>query len=140
MCHHICLLLPLRVGLARNYCVFSWKQCNLRNVTESANPCIIMILIRARNSLSEKFDMIAFFPQSVCLFRFSNGCTRVMCVIFSKLTLMTPEQCQWPRCGIFLVNFEKILHLVLIFPLLTLSKYMPSGLESIGKHPGKGHF
>ena len=33
----------------------------------------------------------------------------------------------WRRSGIFNVNFEHILHLVLVFLLLTLSKQMPAG-------------
>ena len=41
----------------------------------------------------------------------------------SKLTIETLEQgvkCQWRRFGIFIVNFEHISHLVLVFSLLTL--------------------
>ena len=38
--------------------------------------------------------------------------------IWSKLTIKTPEQ---RRSGVFIVNFEHILHLVLVFPLLTLN-------------------
>ena len=29
--------------------------------------------------------------------------------ICSKLTIKTPERCHWPRSGVFIVNFEKIL-------------------------------
>ena len=28
----------------------------------------------------------------------------------------------WRRVGVFIVNFEQILHVVLVFPLLTLNK------------------
>ena len=31
-------------------------------------------------------------------------------------------------CGVFIVNFEQISHIVLLFSLLTLSKQMPAGL------------
>ena len=37
-----------------------------------------------------------------------------MCEICSKLMIKTP---------VFNVNFERILHIVLVFPLLTLNKY-----------------
>ena len=46
--------------------------------------------------------------------------------IFPKLTMETLEQgvkyvqCQWRCFGVFIVNFEHILHLVLAFLLLTL--------------------
>ena len=46
--------------------------------------------------------------------------------ICSKLTVKTPERgCS----GVFIVNFEHILHLVQVFLLLTLSKYVPAGTD-----------
>ena len=45
-----------------------------------------------------------------------------MCEISSKLTLKTPERRQRYSSGIFIVIFEQILHIVLVFPLLTLKK------------------
>ena len=41
-----------------------------------------------------------------------------------KLTIETLEQgikCHWRRSGVFIVNFEHILHLVLVFLLLSLN-------------------
>ena len=35
--------------------------------------------------------------------------------------MQTPEQRQWRRSGVFIVNFEHILHLLLVFLLLTLN-------------------
>ena len=41
----------------------------------------------------------------------------------SKLTIETLQQrVEWRRSGIFIVNFEHISHLVLVFLLLTLSR------------------
>ena len=40
--------------------------------------------------------------------------------ICSKLTIKTPEQRQWRRAGVLIVNFDHISHLVLVFLLLTL--------------------
>ena len=34
---------------------------------------------------------------------------------------------QWRRSGVFIVNFEHILHFVLVFLLLTLSMQMSAG-------------
>ena len=45
-----------------------------------------------------------------------------------KLTITSPERRQWRQSGVFIVNFEHISHLVLVFILLTLSKQLPSGL------------
>ena len=35
--------------------------------------------------------------------------------MFSKLTIKTPERRYWRRSGVFIVNFEHISHLVLVF-------------------------
>ena len=56
------------------------------------------------------------------MFRFNNRNTRTSCEISSKLKIKTPRRCYWCRSGVFIVNFENISHLVLIFLLLTLSK------------------
>ena len=44
-----------------------------------------------------------------------------MCEICSELTIKIPERRRWRRSGIFIVNFEHILHPGLVFLLLTLS-------------------
>ena len=44
-----------------------------------------------------------------------------------KLTIKTPERRQWSRSGVFTVNCEHITHLVLVFPLLTVSNWMSAG-------------
>ena len=48
--------------------------------------------------------------------------TRTRCETFSKLAVKTPERHQWHRSGVFIVNFEHILHLVLVFLLLILRR------------------
>ena len=39
-----------------------------------------------------------------------------------KLTIKTPERHEWRRSGVFIINFEHISHIVLVFRLLTLSR------------------
>ena len=56
------------------------------------------------------------------LFKVSNTYTRTRCEICSKLTRKIPERRYWRRSGIFIVNFEHISHLALMFLLLTLSR------------------
>ena len=56
------------------------------------------------------------------LFKVSNTYTRTRCEICSKLTIKIPERRYWRRSGIFIVNFEHISHLALMFLLLTLSR------------------
>ena len=61
-------------------------------------------------------------PAGIYLFKVNNRNTRTRCEICSKLTINTPERRQWRRSGVFIVNFEHISHLVLVFLLLTLSR------------------
>ena len=47
---------------------------------------------------------------------------------FSKLTIETLVQgLKYGKSGVFIVNFEHISHLALVFLLLNLSKKMPTG-------------
>ena len=48
--------------------------------------------------------------------------TRTRCEICSKLTIKTTDRRQLSRSGVVTVNFEHILHFVLVFLLLTLNK------------------
>ena len=76
---------------------------------------------------SEWFFMwFLLYPASIYLFKANNRNTRTMCEICSKLTIKTPERRRWRRSGIFIVNFEQIFHIVLVFLLLTLSQLMPT--------------
>ena len=58
------------------------------------------------------------FPTNTDLFMVNNSNTRKRCEICSKLTMKTPER----RSTVFIVNFEHISHLFLVFLLLTLNK------------------
>ena len=58
------------------------------------------------------------FPAGICMFKVNNRNTRKRCEICSNLTIKTPERRQWRRSGVFIVCFEHISHLVLVFLLL----------------------
>ena len=64
---------------------------------------------------------IRHFPVGIYLLKVNNRNTGTRCEICSKLTIKTPERRQWHRSGVFTVNFKHILHLVLVFLLLTLN-------------------
>ena len=53
-------------------------------------------------------------PADNYIFKVNNINTRTKCEICSKLTIKIP--------AIFIVNFEHILHLALVFLLLTLNR------------------
>ena len=61
------------------------------------------------------FDMN---PAGNYMFEVNNRNTRKRYEICSKL-IKNPEQHHWRRSGVFVVNFEHISHLVLVFLLLT---------------------
>ena len=64
----------------------------------------------------------------IYLLRVNNRNIRTRCEIFSNLTIKTPEQSHWCGSGVFIVNFEHILHLVPVFLLLTLSMQLLAGI------------
>ena len=58
------------------------------------------------------------FKAGNYMFKVNNRSTRAGCEICLELKLNTPER----GSGVFIVNFEYISHLVLVFLLLTLSR------------------
>ena len=65
-------------------------------------------------------------PAGNHMFKVNDKSTRTRCEICSKLTIKTTERRHWRHSGVFIVNFEHISHLVLVFLFLTLSKQMPA--------------
>ena len=60
-------------------------------------------------------------PAYIYLFKVNNRNTRKKCEIYLKLTTKAPER---RKSDVFIVNFEHISHLFLVFLLLTLNKQM----------------
>ena len=71
---------------------------------------------------------IGSFLAGIYLLKINNRYTRPRCEICSKLTKKIPEQRQWRRSDIFIVNFEHISHLALVFLLLILNMKMSAVL------------
>ena len=67
--------------------------------------------------LGSESDKLSVGPSlaNIYLFKVNNGNTRRRCKICSKLTIKDPKRRQWHRSSIFIVNFEHILHLFLVF-------------------------
>ena len=66
-------------------------------------------------------EMEKVVPTGNYMFTANNRNTRTKCEIHSKLTIKIPELQGWCRSGVFIVNFEHISHLALVFLLLTLN-------------------
>ena len=56
------------------------------------------------------------------MFKVNNKNTRIRSKICLKLTIKTPERGHWRGSGVFIINFEHLSHIVLVFLLLTLSR------------------
>ena len=68
------------------------------------------------------------------MFKVNNRNTITTCEICSKLTIKTSKPRHWRRSVVFLVNFEHISLLFLVFLLLTLSRLMPTGIKLYETH------
>ena len=62
-----------------------------------------------------------FTPAGIYMLKVNNRNTKTRREICSKLTRKIPERRHRRRSVIFIVNFEHISHLVLVFQLLTLN-------------------
>ena len=49
------------------------------------------------------------------MFTVNNSNSRTRCEACSKLTIKTPERCYWRCSGVFIVNFESVSQLALLF-------------------------
>ena len=65
------------------------------------------------------------------MFKVNNRNTRTKCEICSKLLINTADQRQSRRSGVFIVNFEHISHLVLVFLLLPLNMLMKNSSKRL---------
>ena len=78
------------------------------------------------------------FSTNIYLFKVNSRNTRKRCETRTKLTIKTPERRQWRRSWrrscVFIVNFEHISHLFLVFLLLTLNKQMSAGFSQKKLH------
>ena len=65
----------------------------------------------------------------IYLLKVNNRNTRTSCEICLKLTIKIPERRHWRCSGIFIVSFEYISHLFLVFLLLTLNMKLLAGQQ-----------
>ena len=76
-------------------------------------------------------SLVQCYPIDIYLLKVNNRNTRTRHEICSKLAIKTPERRHWRRSSVFVVHFRLILHLALVFLLLTLSRQMPAGLNML---------
>ena len=63
-----------------------------------------------------------YFPVAIYLLKSTMETQKAMCKIHQKLTIKALGRSHSHNSGVFLVNFEQILQIDLVFPLSTLNK------------------
>ena len=87
-----------------------WSFWEIMNRRAEAN---IFLTLRSKDSTA-----FMSYPAGNYMFKVNNRNTRTRCDICSKLKIKTPERRQ---AGVFIVNFEHISYIVLVFLSLTLN-------------------
>ena len=82
--------------------------------------CFSLVRFRPHESIKVMLlpNVVVFYlpnPVSIYLRKGNNRNTRTRCCICLKLTIKKPERHHWYRSSVFIMNFEHILHLVLVF-------------------------
>ena len=62
------------------------------------------------------------FPAGNYMFKVNNRNSKTGCEIYSRLTIKTPERHHCGRSGVFIVNFDHISHLFVVFLLISFSR------------------
>ena len=81
-------------------------------------PLTGIYLVDIRYIYIERINQI---PAGIYVLKVNHRNTRTRCELCSKLTTKIPERRHWSCSGIFIVNSEHTLHLVLVFLLLTFN-------------------
>ena len=66
--------------------------------------------------------MLNFFGNET-----SQQSTTQLLTVFTKSYILPSRQLHWRHSGVFIVNFERISHIFLVFLLLTLSRLIQAG-------------
>ena len=83
-------------------------------------------VLTENNEIFVKPNLTFSNPTGKYMLKVNNKSLILLYWLSSKLIIKTPE---WRRSGVFIVNFEHISNLVLVFILLTLNRYMPTGID-----------
>ena len=84
--------------------------------------CLIPICRRLFKTSESGEKRDGHTPAGNYMFKVKNSNTRTRCEICSKLTIKKTTNDDWRSSDVFIVTFEHISHLALVFLLLTLSR------------------
>ena len=80
-------------------------ECAFKQMVPNIAKCLIYYTASIVWKIKSKY-----YPAEIYFFEANKRKTTTMCEICSKLTITTPDQSQWCRSGIFILNFELISH------------------------------
>ena len=104
-------------------CDIANENCKKNNCTQCSSLTITDSDFEDSSSSSfNSEDLSSANRANINLFKVSNKRIKKRCEICWKLTIKTAEWRQWRHSGVFIVEFQHISHLFLLFLLLTLNK------------------
>ena len=122
-CHHKVLVFLLYPLYAEWNCFYSLRKMDTWLTLLFANaPSLNEISLCEKKYFMFVLSFLVSKQTFSYLFKFNNGNTSNRCKICSKLIKKTPKRGHWCRSGVFIVNFQHILHFVLVFLLLILNR------------------
>ena len=86
--------------------------------SQATNSMLLIVEICNKKTVQKNLLRKQGYPANIYLFNIYKRNTKKMCEIGSTLTIKTPER---RHSGVFIVNFEPISHLFLVFLLITLN-------------------
>ena len=98
-------------GSSSNYCTTLLNR-------DCVNPAYGVLRFRHCANFCQ-WSLLPKNAAGIYLLKVNNKNTGTIVEIYSKLTIRTPERSHSHSSGVFIVNFEHISHLVLVFSLLT---------------------
>ena len=114
------------IGVPRNFTKFTGKHlCQSLFFNKAAGLRPEACNFIKKETLTGVFLCFANFLRTP--FSQNTSWRLLLFKVNNKDTRTTPI-CQWRRSFVFIINFEHISHLVLVFLLLTFDMYMPAGI------------
>ena len=106
----VCLAMICQFCVNRNFCFIKFSV----TVIVILNHYEVYLTASSILSILQGFSK-EHIPRNLNMFKLNNRNIRTKYEICSNLTKKTPERRQWRHSAVFIVSFEHIPHLVLVF-------------------------
>ena len=86
---------------------------------------LMIIFVKKKNTVKQDWILLyPYIPTRHLLVRIQKRKHQSNVWNMFDVNSKSPEQRQWGRSGVLIVNFQQISHIFPVLPLLTLNKYM----------------